>query len=97
MVWTEQMKESQRQRILENKPWSNSTGPKSAKGKSISSQNALKHGKRNQKARALKQLISLYKCLSKNIAVEVNNEIYDSFTKLNMKPPVYNEGDPRHP
>lgn len=43
--WTPERRAAQRARILALKPWEKSTGPKSAKGKTISSLNARKHGR----------------------------------------------------
>lgn len=48
--------EAGRQRLREaarrNKPWLKSTGPRTPGGKAISSQNALKHGRDTDQARA---------------------------------------------
>lgn len=45
--WTEERRQKARERILKNKPWEKSTGPKTPKGKKKSSLNALKHGHRS--------------------------------------------------
>ena len=38
--WSQNSKERQRENIMNNKPWNNSSGPTSSSGKAISSQNA---------------------------------------------------------
>jgi hypothetical protein len=40
--------EAARQRIVANKPWEKSTGPRTEEGKLKSSQNAFKHGRRSR-------------------------------------------------
>lgn len=47
--WTEERREKARQRILQNKPWEQSTGPKTVAGKQASSLNAMKHGIRSRR------------------------------------------------
>ncbi len=42
--WTDERRQKARERILKNKPWEKSTGPKTKAGKEKSSLNALKHG-----------------------------------------------------
>jgi len=46
--WTEEARAKQRKVIMKSKPWKKATGPKTAEGKKISSQNALKHGGRTK-------------------------------------------------
>jgi len=43
-TWTDEKREQARVRCLNQKPWEHTTGPKTGAGKSISAQNALKHG-----------------------------------------------------
>jgi hypothetical protein len=43
-TWTDEQRQQQRERILNNKPWLKSTGPRTAAGKAVSSQNATVHG-----------------------------------------------------
>lgn len=46
--WTEERRQKARERILKNKPWEKSTGPRTADGKRKSSLNAVKHGGRSR-------------------------------------------------
>jgi hypothetical protein len=46
--WTEERRQKARERILANKPWERSTGPRTQAGKETSSLNALKHGGRSR-------------------------------------------------
>jgi hypothetical protein len=46
--WTEQTKQKQRDRILHQRPWLESTGPRSDYGRLVSSQNATKKHRRRQ-------------------------------------------------
>lgn len=47
-AWTEERRQKARERILKNKPWKKSTGPRTADGKRASALNALKHGNRSE-------------------------------------------------
>ncbi len=47
-AWTEERKQKARERILKNKPWEKSTGPRTVEGKRASCLNALKHGNRSE-------------------------------------------------
>lgn len=51
--WTSQRRKTQSQLIQKWKPWGNSTGPRTAQGKVISSMNALKHGMRSKEMREM--------------------------------------------
>ncbi|NCT41259.1 MAG: hypothetical protein GW778_06330 [Alphaproteobacteria bacterium] len=42
--WTPERREAQRQRCLKNKPWAQSTGPKTSAGKARVAMNAYKYG-----------------------------------------------------
>jgi len=42
--WVSHRKRSKSEQCTANKPWQKSTGPRTAKGKSVTSQNAYKHG-----------------------------------------------------
>lgn len=46
--WTEERRQKARERILANKPWEKSTGPKTNAGKKAVSLNAVKHGARSR-------------------------------------------------
>ncbi len=46
--WTEQTKQKQRDRILHQRPWLESTGPRSDYGRLVSSRNATKKHRRRQ-------------------------------------------------
>lgn len=60
--WTEERRQKARERILKNKPWEKSTGPKTPAGKQNVALNALKHGGRSRVALALaKQILGLNK------------------------------------
>jgi len=51
--WTKARKKQQSDRIQRVKPWENSTGPKTFKGKEISKLNATKHGLRSKEYQEL--------------------------------------------
>ena len=42
--WTDKQKAEASKRALTNQPWKKSTGPRSVRGKSVSSRNSFKHG-----------------------------------------------------
>ena len=48
--WTPERRDKQAERIRQSKPWEKSTGPRTAEGKAVSSQNALVHGERSAAA-----------------------------------------------
>jgi hypothetical protein len=60
--WTpearEAQREKQRQLIHQQRPWQHSTGPRSATGKAIVAQNALKHGLRSKEMRELQSQLA---------------------------------------
>ncbi|QZA80689.1 hypothetical protein [Deefgea piscis] len=43
-VWTDEQRQRQRELIQRTQPWRKSTGPVTAAGKAVSSQNATVHG-----------------------------------------------------
>lgn len=43
-TWTEEQRQRQREHIMRTQPWLKSTGPVTAQGKAVSSQNATVHG-----------------------------------------------------
>jgi hypothetical protein len=55
--WTPELRQRQAEKIRKWQPWEWSTGPKTAGGKSASSQNARKHGYRSQEFRDLHKAI----------------------------------------
>lgn len=55
--WTPERRQAQRERILKNKPWEKSTGPKTTQGKEKSSQNALKTGYRTKELLAIRKYL----------------------------------------
>jgi len=50
MRWTEEARQRQSEAIKRWRPWESSTGPRSAEGKAVASQNAFKHGMRSKDA-----------------------------------------------
>ena len=46
--WTEERRKKQAERLKQTRPWEKSTGPRTAKGRKISSMNAMKHGHRSR-------------------------------------------------
>lgn len=59
--WTDEQRRQQAEKIRQWRPWEQATGPISAKGKAVSSQNGFKHGLRsrafNQVMHELQELI----------------------------------------
>jgi hypothetical protein len=58
-VWTEERRKRQAEAIKRHKPWLKSTGPKTRKGKNRSRYNALKHGRRANRAPEINALLKL--------------------------------------
>ena len=54
-IWTELQRQRQSELILQQRPWTHSTGPKTLEGKAKVAQNRLKHGFRSK---PMRQLIS---------------------------------------
>ncbi len=61
MAWTEERRKKQREIINRSRPWEKSTGPRSRKGKIISSRNAYKHGHRGRNHKILLRALRLNK------------------------------------
>jgi len=57
--WTDERREKQAERIRRQKPWEKSTGPRSSKGKAVSSKNALKHGLYGAESEVIKALLRM--------------------------------------
>ena len=57
--WTQERRKKQSQLIQNWKPWENSTGPRTAQGKVVSSMNALKHGMRSKEMREMESGLAL--------------------------------------
>lgn len=55
--WTEERRKAQAERCRANKPWKNSTGPKSEDGKARSSMNAYKNGGQEAAMKLLKEAL----------------------------------------
>ena len=58
--WTSERRKKQAESIRKWKPWEKSTGPKTEEGKTVSSQNAHKHGMRSANNRAMETLLAFY-------------------------------------
>jgi hypothetical protein len=58
-IWTEKERKKQACVARRNRPWKNSTGPKTAAGKYRSSRNALKSGFHRPELKALARLLGL--------------------------------------
>lgn len=56
--WTPERRAAQRERMLKNKPWEKSTGPRTRRGKKISSANATKHGLHSAEIKAIRKILS---------------------------------------
>ncbi len=56
--WTPERRQAARERILKNKPWEKSTGPKTMRGKIASSRNAFKHGFYSEQMRRFRMALS---------------------------------------
>lgn len=66
--WTEERKQKQAATIKETQPWKKSTGPKTAAGKAVVSQNATKHGLRGGIFRQAANLFAKQNKLLKELA-----------------------------
>lgn len=70
--WTEERRQKARERILQNKPWEKSTGPKTVSGKQKSAINALKHGERSRIWREYSEKIINLNNISLNLVWEAH-------------------------
>ncbi len=65
--WTARRRKQQACNARRNKPWTKSTGPKSAKGKEAVRMNALKHGRRAASLKAFKEGLRLQREFLKHV------------------------------
>lgn len=63
--WTEERRQKQRERIMHNRPWEKSTGPKTAEGKLRSSLNSLTNGRRTRLSEDFLRLLKMHRELTK--------------------------------
>ena len=55
--WSPEARAAARLRVISSKPWKKSTGPRTERGKKISSMNAYKHGYYSQEMRDIRALL----------------------------------------
>ncbi len=67
--WSEQRRSRHREMINRWKPWEKSTGPRTAQGKTVVSQNALKHGARSVGVRKVDAIIAEFRESLRNLEV----------------------------
>ena len=65
--WNDTRRREQAARIRQQKPWEQTTGPRTAEGKNTASQNAYKHGLERAEIRLLCRLLRLQRAYIKNI------------------------------
>ena len=70
MLWSEEQRQREAERIRQRKPWLKSTGPRTAAGKAISSRNAFKGGRR----RALREIAKMIKRLASPNSDDISSE-----------------------
>lgn len=64
--WSERRKKQQACNARKQKPWTRSTGPRTAEGKAAASQNAFKHGFESADIRELKRVLRLQRAFLKD-------------------------------
>ena len=79
--WTEERRKKQAEAIRRWKPWENSTGPKSAAGKSRSSMNAYKHGGRDADMRMLHEALAHQKEFLRLVMIWERNRLLKDLHK----------------
>lgn len=101
--WTEERRQKQAERCRANKPWKNSTGPKTDIGKTRASLNAFKHGMRCRKVDQLRYVLWLQKEFvaqgvlalaglnAKNLTTNELKERMKKFSKFNEQAPHTDE------
>ena len=67
MTWTPERRAAQAARCRANRPWEQSTGPKTASGKARCAQNARKHGHRSVEAVALRHILKMQRRFIKSV------------------------------
>lgn len=97
--WTEERRQKARERILKNKPWEKSTGPRTKEGKRNSALNAVKHGERSriwddyiQKVLAINEIVTVQAVLISEYQRKNDRLTNELIKKINE-----NKGDPPHP
>lgn len=63
--WTPEQRAEQSRKLRERKIWQSSTGPRTAEGKAISSQNGLKHGGRSRHRSAFNAVLRKFAEMAK--------------------------------
>lgn len=95
--WTEERRQKQIERIRHNRPWEQSTGPRTAGGKARSRGNARKHGLYDYKTRELREALKLQreslKALTKALKLQYAhkdlwNEVKKKAAKSKRNPPT---------
>lgn len=56
--WTPEERAKQAEKIRKDKPWEQSTGPRTQQGKTAAAKNALKHGLRSREFNALRRVLN---------------------------------------
>ncbi|PCJ99902.1 MAG: hypothetical protein COA45_03575 [Zetaproteobacteria bacterium] len=78
--WTQKRRAKQAAQCRKNKPWDNATGPKTAVGKQVVKNNALKHGAYSEDMLNFLRLLQQQRTFIKD--VQVQNQVADIMTFL---------------
>ena len=73
--WTEERRRAQAERCRVNKPWTKSTGPRTAEGKARSSMNAFKNGGKTGRIKMTRELLALNRAFLRTYKTLVQNEL----------------------